>query len=76
MAYLAHVRDVEVEIPPLESIPLVSKFGKVIPNLLGLPPDRVIDLETGTRPICFRPYCMATTKLKELKAQIQELLNK
>ena len=45
-----------------------------------MPPDRdidfCIDLEPGTRPISIPPYRMAPVELKELKAQLQELLNK
>ncbi|WMV33155.1 hypothetical protein MTR67_026540, partial [Solanum verrucosum] len=35
-----------------------------------------IDLEPGTRPISIPPYHMAPAELRELKAQIQELLDK
>ena len=81
MAYLAHIRDVEIETPSIEFIPVVSEFRKVFPNdLHGMPPDRdidfCIDLEPGTRPISILPYRMAPAELRELKAQIQELLNK
>ncbi|WMV32336.1 hypothetical protein MTR67_025721 [Solanum verrucosum] len=55
LAYLAHIRDVEVESPSIESIPVVSDFKEVFPtDLPGMPPDRdidlCIDLELGTRP--------------------------
>ena len=55
LAYLDHIRDVEVEPPPIESILVVSEFIKVFPtNLYGMPSDRnidfCIDLEPGTRP--------------------------
>ncbi|KAH0665419.1 hypothetical protein KY285_026625 [Solanum tuberosum] len=81
LAYLAHIRDVEVEFPSIVSIPVVSEFREVFPSdLLGMPPDRdidfCIDLEPGTRPISIPPYRMAPTKLRELKVQIQELLDK
>ncbi|KAH0683009.1 hypothetical protein KY290_021590 [Solanum tuberosum] len=81
LAYLAHIRDVEVESPSIESIPVVSKFREVFPNdLHGMPPNRdkdfCIDLEPSTRPISIPPYRMAPVKLRELKAQIQELLDK
>ncbi|WMV41072.1 hypothetical protein MTR67_034457 [Solanum verrucosum] len=46
----------------------------------GMPPDRDIDffndLEPGTHPISIPPYRMAPAELRELKAQIQELLDK
>ncbi|WMV28815.1 hypothetical protein MTR67_022200, partial [Solanum verrucosum] len=81
LAYLAHIKDVEIETPIIESIPVVSEFREVFPNdLSGMPPDRdidfCIDLEPGMRPISIPPYRMAPAKLRELKAQIQELLDK
>ncbi|KAH0654669.1 hypothetical protein KY289_032347 [Solanum tuberosum] len=81
LPYLAHIRDVEVESPSIESIHVVLKFREVFPNdLSGMPLDRdidfCIDLEPGTRPISIPPYRMAPTELRELKAQIQELLDK
>ena len=46
----------------------------------GLPPDRdigfCIDLEPATPPISIPPYRMAHAELRELKAQLQELLSK
>ncbi|KAH0728169.1 hypothetical protein KY284_004034 [Solanum tuberosum] len=47
---------------------------------LVMPPNRdidfCIDLEPSTRPISIPPYRMASAKLRGLKAQIQELLDK
>ncbi|WMV57246.1 hypothetical protein MTR67_050631, partial [Solanum verrucosum] len=81
LAYLAHIRDVEVESPSIESIHVMSEFREVFPNdLSGMPPDRdidfCIDLELGTRPISIPLYRMAPAELREVKAQIQELLDK
>ena len=49
-------------------------------DLRAMPPDRdidfCIDLEPGTRPISIPPYRMAPAELRELKAQLQELLGK
>ena len=49
-------------------------------DLPGMPPDRdidfCIDLEPGTHPISIPPYRMAPAELRELKAQLQELLSK
>ena len=49
-------------------------------ELPGLPPEREVDLAIkvlhGTAPISRAPYLMDTTKLKELKTQLQELLDK
>ncbi|WMV32390.1 hypothetical protein MTR67_025775 [Solanum verrucosum] len=79
--YLAHIRDVEVESPSIESIPVVSEFREMFPtDFPGKPLNRdtnfYIDLEPSTRPISIPPYRMAPTELRELKAQIQELLDK
>ena len=81
LAYLAHIRDGEVEFPSIESIPVVSEFTEVFPtNLPEMPLDRdidfCIDLEPATRFISILPYRMASTELRELKAQIQELFDK
>ena len=56
-------------------------FTDVFPNeVSGLPPKKevefVIDLVPGTAPISKAPYRMAPTELKELKVQLQELLDK
>ena len=49
-------------------------------DLPCMPPDRdidfCIDLEPGTRPISIPPYWIAPAELRELKAQLQELLSK
>ncbi|WMV07946.1 hypothetical protein MTR67_001331 [Solanum verrucosum] len=82
LTYLAHILDVEVESPSIESIPVVSEFREVFPiDLPGMPPDRdidfcSIDLEPSTHPISIPSYRMAPVELRELKAQIQELLDK
>ncbi|WMV09857.1 hypothetical protein MTR67_003242 [Solanum verrucosum] len=81
LSYLAHIRDVDAESPSIESIHIVSKFKEVFPtDWHGMPPDRdidfCIDLEPDTRPISISPYRMAPVELRELKAQIQELLEK
>ena len=65
----------------LEDIPVIKKFPDVfLEELLGLPPEREVDMAIevlpGTTPISRAPYRMAPTKLKELKTQLQELLNK
>ncbi|WMV19251.1 hypothetical protein MTR67_012636, partial [Solanum verrucosum] len=80
LAYLAHIRDVEVESPSIESIHVVSKLREMFPtDLSAISLDRdidfCIDFEPGTRPIYIPPYRMAPTELRDLKAQIQELLN-
>ena len=59
---------------------IIKEFPKIfLDNLLGLPQTREIDftieLVLGTEPISKAPYQMAPTKLKELKTQLQELLD-
>ncbi|WMV30340.1 hypothetical protein MTR67_023725 [Solanum verrucosum] len=48
-------------------------------DLHGMPLDRdinfCINLELSTCPISIPPYCMALAELRELKTQLQELLN-
>ena len=49
-------------------------------ELPGIPPVREVDLSIeilpGTAPTSRAPYRMAPTELKELKIQVQELLDK
>ncbi|KAA0039152.1 gag protease polyprotein [Cucumis melo var. makuwa] len=60
---------------------VMRDYPDVFPKKLpGLPPYREIDfaieLEPGTIPIYRAPYRMTPTELKELKVQLQELLDK
>ncbi|KAJ9180944.1 hypothetical protein P3X46_009128, partial [Hevea brasiliensis] len=80
-AYLAHVVDTRQAKPNLSDIPTVKDFPEVFPEELpGLPPEREVEfaIETlpGTAPISIAPYRMAPTELRELKTQLQELLDK
>ncbi|XP_071933149.1 uncharacterized protein [Coffea arabica] len=65
----------------LEDVPVVREFPDVFPEeLKTLPPDREvefkIDLVPGTAPISKTPYRMAPAEMKELKIQLQDLLEK
>ncbi|TYK06203.1 ty3-gypsy retrotransposon protein [Cucumis melo var. makuwa] len=65
----------------LNQEPAVRDYPDVFPEELPrLPPYREIDfaieLEPGTVPIFKAPYRMAPVELKELKVQLQELLDK
>ena len=69
------------EIREKGNILMVDEFEDVFPDVLpGLPPKRVIDFEItlapGTEPISKAPYRMAPAELKELKTQLQKLLDK
>ena len=62
------------------SIPVVRQFPDIFPNdLLGVPPEQEIDfgidLFLDTNPISILPYQMAPAKLKELNAQLKDLLD-
>ena len=79
--YLAFVVDRRQEGTQLEDIPIVKEFLDVFPDdISGLPPDRaiefVIELIPGIEKISIPPYRMAPAELKELKAQLEELLSK
>ncbi|XP_048134087.1 uncharacterized protein LOC125314874 [Rhodamnia argentea] len=79
--YLAIVVNTSVEEPRMEDITIVCDFPDVFPQELpGLPPNReiefVIELISGTESISKVPYRMALSEPKELKVQLQELLDK
>ena len=79
--YLAHVVLTEETTTSVEDVGVVRHFLDVFPeDLPGLPPDRevefTIDLLPGTNPISLTPYRMAPAELRELKTQLQELVDK
>ncbi|KAL0533867.1 hypothetical protein IC582_028138 [Cucumis melo] len=78
LASVVDTREVDVS---LSSEPVVRDYPDVFPEELPrLPPHRevefAIELEPGTVPISRAPYRMAPAELKELKVQLQELLDK
>ena len=80
-AYLAYVIDTKKVEPSLPDIPTVSDYPDVFPEEFpGLPPQReiefAIDVVPGATPASITPYRMAPVELKELKLQLQELLEK
>ena len=65
----------------IDVVPAVVGFREVdIHRVPGLPPEReidfTIDLVPGTAPISLPPYRMAPVELKELKTQLQELVDR
>ncbi|XP_070667535.1 uncharacterized protein [Malus domestica] len=79
--YLAHIVLANETTASVEDVGVVRHFPDVFPEELpGLPPDRevefTIDLLPGTNPISLTPYHMAPAKLKELKTQLQKLVDK
>ena len=80
-AYLAHVLDKSSPEMIIESVPIVCEFSDVFPDdLPGLPPDRELEFEIellpGSAPVSIPPYRMTSTELKEVKVQLQDLVNK
>ena len=80
-AYLAYVIDMVKPRPSVFDIPTVSDFPDMFSEELpGLPPHReiefAIDVVPGATPASITPYRMAPLELKELKLQLQELLEK
>ncbi|GJT94158.1 putative reverse transcriptase domain-containing protein [Tanacetum coccineum] len=77
MSFLASIKDTSLDGPRLESHPVVRNFPDELP---GLPPERevefTIELIPGAQPISKAPYRMAPVELKELKDQLQELLER
>lgn len=79
--FLVYVLGAEQQAPSLEMIPVVNEFTDVFPEELpGLPPSREVEFEInlipGAEPISKAPYRMAPAELKELKEQLQELLDR
>ncbi|GJR51298.1 putative reverse transcriptase domain-containing protein [Tanacetum coccineum] len=77
--FLASVMDTSLESPNIENLFVVREFVDVFPDELpGLPPAREIEfgieLIPGAEPISKAPYRMAPVELKELKEQLQEML--
>ena len=65
----------------VKKIPIVREFLDVFPKELpGIPLEMEMDLSIeivpGTNPMSRAPYRMAPTGLKELKSQLQELMDK
>ena len=60
---------------------MVREFVDMFPeDLPGLPPEREIEFEIellpGTTPISITPYLMEPVELRELKVQLEELLER
>ena len=65
----------------LSDIPIVNEYTDVFAeDLMSLPPEREvefsIDLVPGSQPISVAPYSMSPLELRELKSQLEELLQK
>nr|GFD00478.1 putative nucleotidyltransferase, ribonuclease H [Tanacetum cinerariifolium] len=79
--FLATIHDATSDVPSIHDQPIVSEFPDVFPDELpGIPLVREvefnIELIPGVEPISKTPYRMAPIELKELKDQLQELLER
>ncbi|XP_052180212.1 uncharacterized protein LOC127793503 [Diospyros lotus] len=79
--YLSCVQEKGKEPLKIEEVRIVREFGDVFPDELPrLPPQReiefAIEIVPGAGPISIPPYKMAPAELRELKTQLQELLDK
>ena len=79
--YLAYVVDTKKAEPSTLDIPTVCDYLDVFPKELSrLPPQReiefAIDVVPSATPASITPNRMASVELKELKLQLQELLEK
>ena len=80
-AFLALILDSKRGQVDVEKVPVVKEFPYVFPKELpSIPLEREVDLSIdivpGTAPLSRAPYRMAPAELKELKVQLQELLDK
>lgn len=81
--YVVHLLDPrdKIEKTDIENTHVLNEYKDVFPDeILGLPPRRdidfTIDLVPGSVPISKTPYRLNILELKELKAQLQELIDK
>ena len=79
--YLAHIQEKIEVLVELRDVLIVKKFGDVFPEKFPvLPPQREvefsIEIMPGANPISIPSYRMAPAKLRELKIQLQELLDR
>ena len=79
--YLAYFINRSKDKAKLEEVEVVRSFPEVFPDeLVSLPPDREIEfvIETlpETNPVSRTCYRMAPAELKELKTQLQDLMER
>jgi hypothetical protein len=79
--FLAYIKAEPEGERKLEDIPVVRNYPDVFTEVTtGLPPDLEIefsiDLMPGTQPIHKAPYRMAPSELKELKKQLEDLVDR
>ncbi|GKC18771.1 hypothetical protein Tco_1020921, partial [Tanacetum coccineum] len=80
-AFLAHVVERDQKVKSIQDILVVKNYPEVFPeDLLGPPPSRQVEFQIklvpGAAPVAKTPYHLALPEMKELSAQLQELLSK
>ncbi|KAI3807806.1 hypothetical protein L1987_23740 [Smallanthus sonchifolius] len=80
-AYLVYVIEECKEAKELNDVPVVREYPEVFPeDFPGIPPDREIefriDLVPDAQPVAKAPYRLTPVEMKELMAQLDELLEK
>jgi hypothetical protein len=79
-AYLAVLELNKAAIKSIDDLEIVRDYIDVFPEELEIPPTREvefgIELFPGTQPQSKAPYRMAPAELRELKKQLEELLEK
>nr|GFA63610.1 hypothetical protein [Tanacetum cinerariifolium] len=81
LGFLATIHYTTSEVPTIHDQPIVSEFPDVFPDELPRIPlvrevEFNIELISGSEPISKAPYHMVPIELKELKDQLQELLER
>ena len=79
--YIAHIVNKQLKSPCIKYIVFVCDFRELfIEKHPGLPPEREVEFPInhilGSAPISITPWRMAAGELRELKSQLQELLEK
>ncbi|GKF47783.1 hypothetical protein Tco_0137585, partial [Tanacetum coccineum] len=79
--FMAYVTKKKLKEKRLKDVSIIHDFHEVFPDdLPRLPPPRQvefrIDLVPGAAPVTRAPYRLAPSEMKELSAQLQELLEK
>ena len=79
--HIIRLQDLDSKISPIELVHVVSEFTEVFPNeILDIYPEREIDFSidmlSNLNPISIPPYLMDSAELKELKAQLKDLIEK
>ncbi|GKC15288.1 putative reverse transcriptase domain-containing protein, partial [Tanacetum coccineum] len=79
--FLSHVTENKSKEKRMEDVPVIHDFLKVFPEKFPrLPPPRQVEFQInlvpGTAPVARVPYRLASSEMRELSIQLQELLEK